>query len=93
VKKSRAVELILLASAAAGCGRRQCVDERDIVVEDRYCQPPYPGGGAHGYRFYNGGFFGSSTPVGSSVRNSGTIRGVFGGSGEAAHGAGGGAGE
>jgi hypothetical protein len=90
VKRSRAIQLVLLASTAAveGCGRRQCVDERDIVVEDRYCQQPYLATG-HGYRFYNGGFFGSS-PVGSSLRSSGTVRGVFGGAGEAAHGGGGG---
>jgi hypothetical protein len=90
VKRSHAVQLILLASATAGCARRQCVDERDIVVEDRYCQQPSILNG-HGYRYYNGGFFSSSRPVGSSMRSSGTVRGVFGGAGESAHA--GGAGE
>jgi hypothetical protein len=88
MKRSRAVQLILLASATAGCARRQCVDERDIVVADRYCQQPYIPTG-HGYRYYSGGFFSSNTPVGSSVRSSGTMRGVFGGAGEGAHAGGG----
>jgi len=63
------------------------VDERDIAVDDRYCKQPYIVNG-HGYSYYNGGFFSSSTPLGSSIHNSGTIRGVFGGAGASAHGGG-----
>jgi hypothetical protein len=48
--------------------------------------------GVHGYRYYNGGIFGSTVPMGSSVSASGTTRGIFGGAGESAH-SGGGAGE
>ncbi|HEX4276091.1 MAG TPA: hypothetical protein VHZ74_12090 [Bryobacteraceae bacterium] len=93
MKRSRAVDLVLLVSSVAaldGCGRKQCVDERDIVVNDGYCQSQGVSSGLHGYRYYSGGFF-NSTPAGGSVRDSGTVRGIFGGSGEGAHG--GGAGE
>jgi hypothetical protein len=92
VKRSHTVDLVLLLSAAAtleSCSHQQCVDERDIVVNDNYCQSSnIPG--PHGYRFYNGGWYGR-VPIGGSVRDSaGTMRGVFGNAGEsAAHGGGG----
>jgi hypothetical protein len=95
VKRSRAVHLVLLASAVAaleGCSHQECVDRTNVVVDDRYCQGQAPAG-SYGYRWYNGGA-GGYVPVGSSVSASGTSRGVFGGAGDAAIGGGGeGAGE
>jgi hypothetical protein len=95
VKRSRAVHLILLASVGAldGCNNRQCVDENGIVVDQGYCVGTLPPSGEHGYRWYSGSYF-IHTPVGSSIRSTSTIRGVFGAAGEnaGAHG-GGGAGE
>ena len=85
MKRSRAVPLVLLASAIAaleGCGKEECVDENNVVVDDRYCQGTLPPG-PHGYRLYNGGAFGY-VPVGSSVSASSTTRGVFGGAGDGA---------
>jgi hypothetical protein len=85
------VHLVLLASAAAaleGCGKTECVDEHNVVVDSRYCQGSLPPA-VHGYRWYNGGSFGY-VPVGSSV---GTTRGVFGAAGESSSHGGGGAGE
>jgi hypothetical protein len=92
VKRSRAVNLILLTSAVAaleGCTRQQCVDENRVVVDDRICQNPsaYAGGG-HGYRWYTTSYF-NSAAVGSRATDAGTVHGVFGGAGEAAgHGGG-----
>jgi hypothetical protein len=89
VKRSQTIQLVLLVSSAAtleSCVRDQCVDERGIVVDNKYCQNLATGTG-HGYRYYNPGFWGSSQPVGSSVYgDSGTVRGVLGGAGESAHG-------
>ena len=54
-----------------------------MVVDDRICQNPsaYSGGG-HGYRWYTTSYF-NSAPVGSTATPAGTVRGVFGGAGEA----------
>jgi hypothetical protein len=86
VKRSSAVHLVVLASAVVtleGCGNRQCVDARNIVVDDRNCQTY-----STGYHYYSGGS--GSAPVGSSADAPGTTRGVFGSAGDsAAHGGGG----
>jgi hypothetical protein len=86
VKRSRAVDLILLTSAVAaleGCNRQQCVDENRMVVDDRICQNPSAYPGPHGYRWYSTSYF-NSAPIGSRATSFGTVRGVFGGAGEAA---------
>ena len=91
MKRSRTVQLVLLVTAVSleSCSHQQCVDEKGIVVDDRFCQTSnIPG--PHGYRLYNGGWFSGSTPLGANVNESGTVRGVFGGAGDsAAHGGGG----
>jgi hypothetical protein len=95
VKRSRAVNLILLTSAVAaleGCSRQQCVDENRIVVDDRICQHPSAYSGVHGYRWYSSSYF-NSAPIGSRATPAGTVRGVFGSAGEAHGGGHGGAGE
>ena len=88
MKRSSAVHLVLLASAVValeGCGNRQCVDEHNIVVDDRNCQTS----STTGYHYYSGGS--GSAAVGTSADAPGTTRGVFGSAGEsAAHGSGGG---
>ena len=95
MKRSHAVNLILLTSAVAaleGCTRQQCVDENRMVVDDRICQNPSAYPGFHGYRWYTTSYF-NSAPVGSTATPAGTVRGVFGGAGEAAGHGSGGAGE
>jgi hypothetical protein len=94
VKRSRAVQLVLLASAAAtleGCARKQCVDENGTVVDVGYCQGTLPPQPLHGYRWYTS--FVGYRPLGSNIREEGTIRGIFGGAGEGVHGGESGAGE
>jgi hypothetical protein len=86
------VHLVLLAAVALeGCGRQECVDEHNVVVDDRYCQGQLPPGG-HGFRWYNGGASGY-VPVGSTLSSADTSRGVFGAAGESAAHGGGGAGD
>jgi hypothetical protein len=97
VKRSRAVNLVLLTSAVAaleGCTRQQCVDENKMVVDDRICQHPSAYPGAHGYRWYTTDYF-NSAPVGRRAPTVGTVSGVFGSAGDAAGhgGSGDGAGE
>jgi hypothetical protein len=98
VTRSRAVHLVLLVSSVAAleaCSRRQqCLDQNNMVVDDRFCQGQAPVG-SFGYRWYS--HSGSPMPVGSHVSSSssGTAHGVFGGAGDAAghasgHGGGGG---
>jgi len=84
------VKLGLLSATAAiliGCGpgqHRQCVDQNQVVVDDRYCRQPNP----YPYRWYyysgrrmssgsraTGGSFGAPP-------RSGTVRGMFGGTAE-----------
>jgi hypothetical protein len=94
VKRSHTVNIVLLTAAMAaldGCGRQQCIDRNNEVVEDRYCEGQAPAG-SYGYRWYNSGSS-SGVAVGTRVDPaSGTERGVFGGAGDAAggHGSGGG---
>jgi hypothetical protein len=94
VKRSKEVKLGLLSSTAAiliGCGpgqHRQCVDQNQVVVDDRYCQQPnsYP----YRWYYYSGGRMyatqGSRATGGSfsAPASSGTVRGVFGGTAEGA---------
>jgi hypothetical protein len=88
VKRSGAVHLVLLASAAVtleGCRKQECVDENNVVVDYSYCQGSLPPQASHGYRWYSPGLFGYY-PIGSTVNGSGTTRGVFGAAGDGAHG-------
>jgi hypothetical protein len=90
VKRSKAVNLVLLASTAVtleGCRKQECVDENNVVVDSKYCQGLLPPQGPHGYRWYNGSFF-AYYPIGSNATSQ-TTRGVFGAAGDsAAHGSG-----
>ena len=89
MKRSSAVQLVLLAAVALeGCGRQQCIDRNNVVVDDRYCEGQAPVG-EYGFRWYNSGSS-SGVAVGTTVDPaSGTSRGVFGGAGDsAAHGIG-----
>ena len=93
MKRSRKVELILVAAAAAALnncdqGQRRCVDKNNIVSDPANCQNSSTG---H-FHWYYGGNSGSA-PIGAQVSGGSTdpsasTRGVFGGEGEA-HGAGG----
>jgi hypothetical protein len=79
------------AAAVQGCGRQQCIDRNNVIVEDRYCEGHAPAG-SFGYRWYNSGST-SGVAVGTAVDPaSGTARGVFGAAGDAAHGGGSGEG-
>jgi hypothetical protein len=95
VKRSSAVHLVLLVSATAaleGCGRQQCIDRNNVVVDDRNCEGQAPAGSV-GYRWFNSGSS-SGVAVGTTVDPaSGTARGIFGAAGEAEGGHGGGSGE
>jgi hypothetical protein len=99
MRRSREVKLGLVSATAAlliGCGQgqyRQCVDQNQVVVNDRYCQQPTP----YPYRWYyysrgsrmyapSGGHATGGSY--SAPASSGTTRGVFGGTAEG-HGAGG----
>jgi len=74
------------------CGRQQCIDRNNVVVDGRYCEGQAPAG-LFGYRWYNSGSS-SGVAVGTAVDPaSGTARGVFGAAGDAAGGHGSGAGE
>jgi hypothetical protein len=88
VKRSSAVHLVLLVSASAaleGCGRQQCIDRNNVVVDDRYCEGHAPAG-SFGYRWYNSGSSGG-VAVGTTVDPASvTVRGIFGAAG--AHGGG-----
>ena len=88
MKRSNAVQLVLLVSAAGaleGCGRQQCIDRNNVVVDDAYCEGQAPAG-SFGYRWYNSGAS-SGVAVGTTVDPaSGTTRGVFGAAGDAAGG-------
>ncbi|MBM4264077.1 MAG: hypothetical protein FJ143_10780 [Deltaproteobacteria bacterium] len=74
MKKSARVTLVLVSSLAAtfmnGCGgsddggdwveAKRCVDNHDVVVEDRLCEQPAEQRGSHStahhvYRYYYGG--------------------------------------
>jgi hypothetical protein len=95
VKRSRAVNLVLLTSALAaleGCNRQQCVDENRVVVDDSHCRDPYAYPATHGYRWYSTSYF-NHLAIGSTAPASGTVRGVFGSAGDAAGHGGSGAGE
>ncbi|HEY3825633.1 MAG TPA: hypothetical protein VGL82_13810 [Bryobacteraceae bacterium] len=91
MKRSRAVNLILLTSSVAAlesCNRQQCIDRNNIVVDDRYCQGQAPAG-SYGYRWYVRSGSSGSVGVGGHVDpSSGTAHGVFGSAGDAAGGGG-----
>jgi len=106
MKRSRAVHLIVIASAAAAiesCGApppRHCIDGNNVVIDERICENPDQYPPSHGYHWYYGGSSGSA-PVGSRVfggsssapgESAGTVTGVFGGAGDAASGGGHGSG-
>jgi hypothetical protein len=92
VKRSHLVGIALLGvfvAALERCGgRRECIDQNNVVVDDGLCQNH-----AGGYRwFYT--YSSGNTYVGSHVNpSSGTDRGVFGSTGDAAGHGGGEAGE
>ena len=88
MKRSHFVGIALLgvyALALEQCSRNQeCLDQNNIVVDDQYCRQA-----STGYRW----FYTHSSPgaIGSHVdASSGTVRGIFGGAGDAAGGHGGG---
>ncbi len=95
VTRSRAVNLVLLVSSVAAleaCSRRQCIDQNNVVVDDRYCGSQAPAG-SYGYRWFTPSGSSGYVPVGSHVSpSSGTVHGVFGGAGDAAGHGGAGAG-
>lgn len=101
MKKSSSVTLTLLAAVAAlattGCTKketRNCIDQNNRIIEDRYCeQQPVTGyyGGSYPYYWRYGGssgghigdlvFGGSSTPTPGRTAVSGSVsRGGFGSS-------------
>jgi hypothetical protein len=83
----------LLASAAAAlesCSHQQCVDQNNVVVDPGFCEGTLHPMGGYGYRWYTGG---GNYAVGSTVPATSTVRGVFGGAGDAAHSGGSGGGE
>lgn len=102
MKRSRTIQLTLVASAAAvltGCNEqpvRHCVDANNRVVDDRYCGGNGVAGRPGGFVWYYGGPRGyipmGSTMSGGSLSpqaapsSSGTSRGVVGHAGEAAAG-------
>lgn len=70
MKKSAQIKLAFLSSFATavltGCAgddgdwveAKRCVDNNNVVVEDRWCEDPSPRGGGHGggfYHYYYGG--------------------------------------
>jgi len=84
MRRSKAVDLVLVLSAAAlaDCGgdrARHCLDANNNQVDTRNCST---GGHAAAYHWYSGGTGGASA-------ESTTTHGVIGAAGEA-HGAGGG---
>ena len=88
MRRSHLVGIALLGvyvAALESCARRECVDQNNVVVDDRFCQ----GQSVPDYRWFH--TYSSYGGIGTRVDpSSGTVRGVFGGAGEAAsgHGAG-----